>query len=180
MKKLLFACTLICSITAASAQSKQSLQLGIGFGSTLSYAGGYKSSPAISLAYEHLLPMEVGPGRIGVGAIVGYRTEKYNGGIANYESKWNNLLVAARGTYHLTKYLPENLDVYGAAQLGLRFETNKYNVPGENGTDVKDKWTRVHVGALVGARYFFTPQFAAFSELGYDLTIIKVGIAARF
>jgi hypothetical protein len=179
MKKLMLACALLCSITAATAQYKQAVQLGIGFGGTVHYAGGYKGSPAVSFAYEHLLPMEVGPGRIGVGAIGAYQTSKYDG--AGYESKWNNALVALRGTYHLTKFLPEKLDAYGVAQLGVRFETNKYESgTGENRITAKDKYTRVQPALLVGARYYFVPQFAAFSELGYDLTVIKIGVAARF
>ena len=171
-----------CGINAASAQApkfKQALQLGVGFGSTLGYAGGYKATPALSLAYEHLLPMQTGPGRIGVGAIVGIQSEKYDGGVAGYESKWNNSLVALRGTWHLEKYLPEELDVYGAAQLGLRFEKNKFKASASS-AETTDKNTRVHAGLLVGARYFFVPQFAAFSEVGYDLSIIKIGIAGRF
>lgn len=183
MKHVLLVCALFCGMHAASAQSapkfKQSLQLGIGFGSTLGYAGGYKSSPAISLAYDHLLPFQTGPGRIGVGAIVAYKTEKYDGGLFGYESKWSNALFALRGTWHLEKYLPENLDVYGAAQLGLRMEKNTFKLNSDRSEET-DKQTRVHAGLLVGARYFFAPQFAAFSEVGYDLTIIKVGIAARF
>ncbi|RPE09233.1 hypothetical protein EGT74_19730 [Chitinophaga lutea] len=182
MKHVLFVCALFCGMTTASAQSayfKQSLQLGVGFASTLGYAGNYKSTPAVSLSYEHMLPFQTGPGRIGVGAIVAFQSEKYDGGIAGYESKWNNSLFALRGTWHLEKYLPENLDVYGAAQLGLRFEKNKFKLSGET-AERTDKNTRVHAGLLVGARYFFHRNFAAFSEVGYDLAVIKVGIAARF
>lgn len=175
---------LLCSITAANAQLNKSLQLGIGFGSTLNYGSGYKIAPAFSLAYDHLLPKTYGPGRIGVGAIVAYRSARNKGADyegSGYKNKWNNLLTALRGTYHLTSFLPENVDVYGAVQLGARFETitNELDYSGE-WRKAKDKNTKVHVGVLAGGRYFFKPALAVFAEVGYDLTIFKLGVAGKF
>ena len=38
----------------------------------------------------------------------------------------------------------------------------------------------VRPSLLVAARYFFTPNIGVYSELGYDISIIKAGLSVKF
>jgi hypothetical protein len=40
--------------------------------------------------------------------------------------------------------------------------------------------SQAELSGFVGARYFFTDKMGAFSELGYDMSYLKVGLSARF
>lgn len=190
--KRIFTALLLCGIIGgASAQDKKNvIQAGIGFGNTLDYASGAKGMPTLNFTYERILPYKVGPGYFGAGITASYRSVKYDAFAYNEEgdpvsSKWkySNSVVALRGAYHLNSELIkiEKLDLYGALQLGARFWSSKYDgslVYGDN--NYKSKDTDVHFGFIAGARYFFTPSFGVYSEIGYDVTWIKLGVAGRF
>lgn len=154
------------------------INVGIGFGSTYSFNSSYSGFPALSVSYERIWPKEIGPGLLGVGAIVGYRSMSYKYDIGNnrYKNKFNTLLIAARGTYYWEKLVTEKYNVYGAALVGIRSEN--YNADG--GGFIDDNSVTPFVGAVVGGRYYFTPNISVFAELGYDISWTKAGISARF
>ncbi|WP_341839768.1 outer membrane beta-barrel protein [Chitinophaga caseinilytica] len=191
--KRIFTALLLCGIIGgASAQDKKNIiQAGIGFGNTLDYASGAKGMPTLNFTYERILPYKVGPGYFGAGITASYRSVKYTDHFFDYEDveasrkwKYSNSVIALRGAYHLNSELIkiEKLDLYGALQLGARFWSSK--VSGGTGdygdANFKSKDTDFHVGFIAGARYFFTPSFGVYSELGYDVTWIKLGVAGRF
>lgn len=197
MKRILFALLFSGIFGGAYAQDQKNVvQAGIGFGTTYSYGEfygmtGLKGMPTLHFAYERMLPYKVGPGYFGAGLVAAYRNTKSDLGEV-YDSegvpvsrkyKYSNALVALRGAYHLNNDLIkiENLDLYGALQLGVRFSNSRYEGSAEYGdVDLKYKDNNFHVGFVAGARYYFTKGFGAFSEIGYDVTWIKLGIAGRF
>ncbi|MGN7723519.1 hypothetical protein [Chitinophaga sp. 22620] len=158
------------------------INFGIGFGSTYSLHSDYSGFPALSVSYERIWPKEIGPGLLGVGAIVGYRSMNYkwNAGNNHYKNKFNTLLIAARGTYYWEKLVTEKYNVYGAALIGVRSENYKIDGGSVPGVFADDNSVHPFVGVVAGGRYYFTPNISAFAELGYDISWTKIGISARF
>ncbi|MGE7775998.1 outer membrane beta-barrel protein [Chitinophaga sp. NPDC101104] len=171
----------------AFAQVKKNvLQVGIGLGNALNYADEAKGMPTLNFTYERMLPFKAGPGYFGAGITASYRSvndDDYDQLLADapdYDWKFSNAVVALRGAYHLSSDLikDERLDVYGAAQLGARFYRSKYKGVGSSGTRTREN--EVHFGLVAGARYYFTPHFGMYSEVGYDVTWFKIGFSGRF
>lgn len=164
------------------------VNLGIGFGSTVTYGHGMKGFPSLSVSYEHILPKEIGPGLLGVGAIVAYRAASYKetvvdeeGPSGTYKFRYSNTYLGLRATYHWKGLLSEKYDIYGAAIAGVRLEKYKWDGPkSEFDSFYNYSHTKVFGGLVVGARYYFMPKVSVFSELGYDISWFKIGVSARF
>jgi hypothetical protein len=158
------------------------ISAGIGLGNTLFAFGSLYSTsvPPVWIAGDYCIREDLGPGNLGVGAILGYSAFKstytYSGD--KYGWKYTTLVIAARGTYHFTD-LVDKLDLYGGIDLGAKILTDKYY--GDN-TIVNN--TTLGSGLLLepfaGARYYFADNIAANAELGYGFAILKLGIAFKF
>lgn len=174
----------------------------IGYGSSW-YNGktsnGFIILPSIGVAYERGLT-HVGKFTLGLGASIGYQyasiktTDSYTSTSSSgsttsttADDKFSCVSVALRGALHFT-IIPK-LDTYGALGIGLN------NV----GFDVKETTETTsgygtsssHIGfklsqtdfrgvALVGGRYYLSPQLGLFAEFGYDQTYLKVGGVFKF
>lgn len=201
MKKvsLLFV-ALMLAFTVAQSQEKakssgdvfgkksSAINLGIGFGNTIYGGSGYSMGfPTISLSYEYgIVEVPMGSslkGVVSVGGIFGYGGSKYDYSYFGYgyDVKTNYFLVAVRGNYHFIFH--PKLDTYAGILLGYYFGSSKVtysagypsyydNYSGSDGG--------FHGGAYVGARWFFTPSFAAFSELGWSISIFTIGATYKF
>lgn len=168
---------------AAPAFDKGSKTIGIflGAGVDYSYNHGYFNEatssfiPAIGVYYDQGIIGNVGPGTIGIGGMVAYKGDhrKYKGDTYDY----NSVLVAVRGTYHLTILKDKNnkFDPYAGLTAGIRFSNFKNSY---------DSYTNNSpapiAGAFIGAKYNFTPAIGAFAEAGYDITLIRLGINFNF
>lgn len=170
------------SVNAPFVKGSNMLGLGIGFGGAYGYGFGASYSPAIAVVYDHGIINNVGPGTIGIGGIIGYKTARADYGyfLGNYKFRWTNIIVAARGTYHLTLLADKapKFDPYGGVMAGLRIET--FNDDGYGGPFDDDGGVYPAVGLFIGAKYNFSPHFGAFSELGYDVTLFKIGVHLAF
>jgi hypothetical protein len=121
-----------------------------------------------------------------IGAYAGYygRTYKYS----SYKNRWAITSFGARGTYHATPLIndlldanvpAEKWDLYGTVLLG--YEVYSYtwgdrtvNIDGYNSG-------RFILGPVIGARYFFSPKFGAFLELGRGAYgAASIGISGKF
>lgn len=153
--------------------------LGIGFG--LGYSYGFftttHSIPALSLSVERGVTDQVGPGVIGVGGLVGFRSYSWKSG--SYKGSWNNYLVAVRGTYHYNLFEVPKLDTYAGLSVGVRVESYSDNWS-DNYYSSSYGGTYLTSGIFLGARYMFTDKLGAFGELGYDMSLLKVGVTAKF
>lgn len=150
------------------------LSFGIGFGYAYGFVGGASSWPAISVSFEKGFRELTDIGIISLGGIVSLQHASVE------DLKWNDFIVGARGTLHVTKLDIDNVDVYGGASLGLRF----YSSPELVGIWPDWEWkseTSVgpFFGFFAGGRYFFTDKIAAFGEVGYDVAWFKLGISAK-
>ena len=190
MKKLsLF--MVFCFLVFASAQSQgdnfgegsSAINVGVGFGSTIYTGAGYSVGfPSISASYEYgIVEVPMGDqlkGIVGVGGLVGVGGSKYDYSYWNwgYKVTTTYFLVAARGNYHFIFH--DKFDPYAGLILGYYFGNSKVTYDagwpaGTPGYDENDGG--VHAGGYVGARWFFTPAIAVFSELGWNVSIFTVG-----
>ena len=187
MKKvslLLVLCMLV-FVTAQSqgdnfAKGSSAINLGVGFGNTI-YSGYNMGTPSISASYEYGI-VEIGMGSslkgiISVGGIIGYGGAKKDLGWGDLKS--NFFLVAARGNYHFIFH--EKFDPYAGVIIGYYFgnETWDYK-PGWESYSYDSNANGFHGGAYVGARWFFNPNWAVFSELGWNISIFTVGGTYKF
>ncbi|TGE27267.1 hypothetical protein [Hymenobacter metallicola] len=149
--------------------------LGVGYGYSI-VGSNYSSTPVMSVSFEHGIKEGLGPGTIGVGGLVGYRADTWK--YAGYRGTWSNTYVALRGTYHYNIFQTPKLDTYAGLTLGVRVFS--YSDNDDSSADYYSSSTYAHSGIFAGARYFFTNNIGAFAELGYDMSYLKVGLAAKF
>ncbi|GAA4382536.1 hypothetical protein [Hymenobacter koreensis] len=171
------------SATNNFVKGSTAINLGVGLGLGYGYYGGsLKATPAMSLSVERGFIEGLGPGTIGIGALIGYKGYSYDYGGSQYKAKWTNLLVSARGTYHYNILENPKLDTYAGISVGVRMQTWKDtyydNTPGLK--DYSSSSAYVTSGFFIGGRYFFTDNIGAFSEIGYDMNYLKLGLTAKF
>jgi len=163
--------------------------IGIGFGgnghsnysSYGAYSGSYQASPAFFGIYDHGTFPEVGPGTIGIGGTIAYRYS-FLSDYGGYDANWTDMVIAARGTYHLTLLKDKNnkFDPYGGVMIGMRFETYKNEIYDDFDTPYDENRVYPEAGIFVGAKYNFTKAFGAFAEFGFDFPLLKMGLNFNF
>ncbi|GIV31962.1 MAG: hypothetical protein KatS3mg030_264 [Saprospiraceae bacterium] len=126
----------------------------------------------------------------GVDALVGYSVSesprKYL--TDNAYATWTNtlLMLAVRPTVHFTRR--DNIDIYGGMAASLHYTRIEGNPGGdlsntrlaefENHLGIRDKVQPVFSGFL-GARYALTPQISFSAEVGFNVSILSVGVGYR-
>jgi hypothetical protein len=153
---------------------------GLGLGSNYYALGaGYSTlMPVIFVSGDYCLREDLGPGNLGVGAIMGYTSYKDTYAHSDYYWKVSTFMIGARGTYHFTE-LVDKLDLYGGISLGGKI------------VKVKTSYSELdayssHAGSGVlaeffgGARYYFTDNLAVMGELGYGIAWFKIGVSMKF
>jgi hypothetical protein len=153
-------------------------QVGIGIGGLGGFYGT-SSIPVISAGLDFGVHEFVS-----VGGVVGYTSSKYEGlfgfGNAAYSWKYTYITLGARGSYHFLQLPNEKLDLYGGLGLGFNIVSSKYTGTAVNQALITGaSGSYMFLGFHAGGRYFFSPNFAAYAELGYGLGILNVGIALR-
>ncbi len=161
-----------------------SMGLGGSYGSSV-YGYGYNYSkvnlPAIALIYDHGFFGDVGPGTIGIGAYIGYKYS-YLTNYGKYDANWTDLVIGIRGTYHLTILKDKNnkFDPYAGVLAGVRSHSYKNTYYDYDNTRYDRSRAYPATGVFVGAKYNFAKFFGAFAEVGYDISIIRVGLNFNF
>lgn len=186
MKKITLLLLLISGITAGTyaqnfSKGTTHLSLGAGIGGYFSYSyiGDFSSTPTIFVAVDHGIIDALGPGNLGVGGFIGYKSSKYEyySGFYNDIGKWTDFVIGARGNYHLILD-NESLDVYGGLSLGLVFQSYTFESddPFYTGYNFDTNSSFLYYALSVGGKYFFTENLGVFGELGYDVAWIKLGL----
>ena len=197
MRKTILLLTLLWSATAHNTWAKKTdsgvkpafdkgsttLGLCVGVGIDYDYYGTAVQLPAFGLVYDQGIIANVGPGTIGVGGLLAFKTAHYNYSYGGYKATWSNYIVGVRGTYHLTLLKDKNnkFDPYAGVLLGVRifryndtyyntWTYNPYNYGGAYFTK----------GVFVGAKYNFSKNFGAFAEVGYDISNARIGLNLNF
>ena len=147
----------------------------VGFGDAGYYGTG--ASPMIGLTAE------VGINdKISLGGTVGHSSSTYDYGSyygTDYKWTYGYTIVAARGSYHFGDQLNvENLDAYAGVELGYNM-VSVTSPSGFNGSYSVGA-SAVRAGVYGGGRYWFSPKFAGFGELGFGLGNVTLGLSTRF
>lgn len=162
--------------------------IGLGVG-----AGGlYGFGPVLMLNYDHGMGFKAGPGVVGIGAMVAYKSSLDNGAYSSFKWQRKAYTFAIRGTYHWNSWHKiDHLDVYAGVFAGLQVRTdnledyydNYYsNYYGYRYAGVYDSGKGVYpaVGVLVGAHWYFTDHFGVFAEAGSSVSNIGAGLTLKF
>ncbi len=159
------------------------ISAGIGIGSAIGSYTHSSQSPGFSIQYERGVWDVPGPGVISLGGYLGIKSYRYKHN--NYTENWNYTVIGIRGAYHYNdlkrfnnKFL-DKLDVYGGVMVSFNIlnYTNDYpsNYPYNN-----DYNSAPGASLFVGGRYFITNNFAVYSELGYGVSILNIGVSLKF
>ena len=175
------------------------INLGVGFGNSyykFNNRTGYEfgRTPVFLLSYEQPLRNKVGPGYIGVGGLFAFQNAHerfnydyyYNNGNHRYynQNTWNDYVIAGRATYHWDGLIAEKAEVYGGALIGVRISSYKYtsnNPDPYYKNEVLSEGSVYPVfGAFIGARYYFVPNVAVYSEIYSTVSFISAGFTFKF
>lgn len=164
----------------------------LGIGGHYSAYGSYSSmSPALGLFYERASNADVGPGVLGLGGLIAYKSlhsdDRYywpGYGYYNYDFRWTYLILGFRGAYHWNAWhkVPE-LDTYGGLMLSYNLVTFHDNTDYPNGyPDEYDYSSSSGMGLslYLGSRYYFSDAFGVSAELGYGIAVLNIGCQFKF
>lgn len=183
MKSLLLATLFAFGFLMVNAQDFEKgtkvLNLGLGLGGNYYSAwSGASHTPLLAGSFDvSVMDGLLGEGSLGIGGYIGYQSAKYDysGG---YGWKLTNMLIGPRGTFHYP--LVDKLDTYAGLLLGYHIVNWKYT--GDwGGIENNSTGNSVYFSGFVGARYYFTPKFGAYLELGSgSLGLANIGVALKF
>ena len=162
-------------------QGNNLIEGGLGLGL---YSGAYGSLafPPVAVVYEY-----GASDVISFGGGIGFQGSSYDDG---YGDKWSYSYVPimARIAFHPLNipglYAPvrSNLDLYGGLSFGYYIVnssvTYAYNIPGNNYYSAGGSYPGF--GLLLGARWYFTPQYAVFLEEGSGFGWFTIGLSMKF
>jgi hypothetical protein len=154
-------------------KNDKDLSFGIGFGTPWGIAGYSTVLPPLGVNFDYALRDDWGPGVFGVGGYAGLSSYKYT--YFGFNANYTTIMLTARATYHYT--FVDNLDTYGGAQLGFRAVSSSGD---DFGTFDPGGPNNVVNSLFVGARYYFSDEFAAYSELAWDIAFFTIGITYKF
>ncbi|MBS1948445.1 MAG: hypothetical protein JST47_11830 [Bacteroidetes bacterium] len=156
------------------------VNLGIGVGDVF-WGAGYSGAPvSFNASFDRGVTDKLGIGYIGAGGIIGYTSRTYNtysNGIT-YKTRYSGLLIGVRATYHfaLNGEISEKLDPYAGLVAGYVITSHSGDEnPYYNGPSA------FRPGAFAGAHYYFSPNFGAFAEVGYNvISVLNTGLTIKF
>jgi hypothetical protein len=128
------------------------------------YGSGYSGFLPLTVNVEYSIN-----DKFSVGGYGGYYSRSYK----SIDYRFTALSFGARGTFHASGVLnevldlninEEKLDLYGTVILGVH--TYSWNYGDTRTSALYDNGTGLRLGTSIGARYFFTPKFGAFFEVG--------------
>jgi hypothetical protein len=155
-------------------QGDKIFQAGVGLG----YGGLYGDStiPPISGTFE----MGYND-NISLGGFVAYTSSEdiwSTIGGEEYGWEYSYIGIGARGAYHYGLFDSENIDTYAGLTLGYNMVSVSTIGSGWSGSA---SGSYLLSGGFVGLRYFFQPNMAVFTELGYGgLGNAVVGLSFKF
>ncbi|MDR2388219.1 MAG: hypothetical protein LBD89_00320 [Tannerellaceae bacterium] len=143
------------------------VNLGIGVGSHIPIQASFEHS-----IIDGLIKGE--NGAIGVGGYTGWYS--YSDSYTEGKVSYSNFVLGVRGAFHYQ--FVDKLDTYAGVMLGYDIVSSKWK--GSGAFDGSVSSSEISTSAFVGARYYFTPSIAAYSELGYGISYLSLGVALKF
>ena len=121
---------------------------------------------------------DIGPGTLGIGALIGYSTYKETLTLLNDTYGWNftAIICVAKGAYHYE--FIDNFDIYAGMGAGLRYISDSYfGNPDYN--DASDSGIFPVFSIFAGGRYYLADGIAIFGELGYGIAWLSAGLTLK-
>ncbi|MDR1557649.1 MAG: hypothetical protein LBS88_11585 [Tannerellaceae bacterium] len=167
MKKMLFAGLFLLSMVAVNGQEifskgAQRVNAGIGVGTGIPVEVSYERSIIDGL-------IKGKNGAIGVGAYGGW----YHRSVSDWS--YNHYVLGARGAFHYQ--FIDKLDTYGGLMLGYNIATARWAGDGESIGAASG--SAFGYSLFVGGRYFFKPKLGVYSEVGYGISYLSVGVTFK-
>jgi hypothetical protein len=188
MKKLMLSAMIILIGLAGFSQSfekgSSAFNLGMGFVNTPYISTSYYEGffPSASVSYEYgiaKIPMgDKLTGVVGIGAYAGFCKSEYN--FFN-EDHYNcyDFEFGVRGNYHFI--FNEKFDPYAGIWIGGDIVSQQWHGEWAEPEGIYfAHGNGLAAGAYVGARYLFTDHFAVYSEVGWLISIVNVGVSFKF
>ena len=175
------------SLAQAFGPGDNIIGLGLGVGGSYNAYGSYNGvSPLITAHFEHGLGLKAGPGTIGAGAFIGYKTAHYRSDLYYpyyLDYRWTYVQFGARASYHWNDWHGiEQLDTYAGVLAGvsIRIESDNSYYPGYSNYLGPRTHHPFRHDVFAGARWYFSDSFAAYADLGYGLSNLCGGLSFKF
>jgi hypothetical protein len=161
---------------AQNAFNKKDMVLSAGVGLGLYGLYGSSTLPPIFVAFETGVA-----DKITAGGIVAYAGSSDDFGYGKW--KYSYIVISARGSYHFLEN-NKNIDAYAGAGLGYdivsssvewKTSADEQRYGGFYSASASYFFFDVHVGA----RYYFSPKFAAMGEVGYGVGFLRLGVSYK-
>jgi hypothetical protein len=195
MKKTAFFLMVLFVSTLSKAQDEKcftkgtsAINLGVGIGNSINYNANSDVRPIFTGSYEYAVA-KAGPGIIGVGVSVSclsYSNPSPDPILFGYTPNYiyknisTTVVVGLRASYHPDFFVGKKYDVYGVIQLNVYNYINSSTSDNPNYPSTHNNSVQIYPSLLIGARYFFVPNFGVFSEFGFDFSVIKAGVSLKF
>jgi hypothetical protein len=132
---------------------------------------GVGSAFTFGADYERGVTDKMGPGTIGVGAMVDYWTYSFNYPFALGDFSYNYVSIGFTGNYH---FILDDHRWDPFAGLVLGYYVVNVSTPAGNYTGFEG--SRAYLGLVGGIRYAFTPRLDGQARLGFGPYILAVGV----
>ncbi len=177
---LLFSIVFVSKVSAqnnAFSSGTIGINAGLGFGSN-TWGNGFM--PTFNLAGDYAIKDVINDGgSISLGAFFGIGGNKSE----------NNFRLGVRGALHYT--FVDKLDTYGGIAMGVKHSKGKDNDPSNGYGSLLGGWDDDDEGGkethftfipiFAGARYMFTDQFGAYSEVAISkFAYLQIGVSVLF
>ena len=177
---LLFSIVFVSKVSAqnnAFSSGTIGINTGLGFGSN-TWGNGFM--PTFNLAGDYAIKDVINDGgSISLGAFFGIGGNKSE----------NNFRLGVRGALHYT--FVDKLDTYGGIAMGVKHSKGKDNDPSNGNGSLLGGWDDDDEGGkethftfipiFAGARYMFTDQFGAYSEVAISkFAYLQIGVSVLF
>lgn len=150
----------------ASYRSHKNVYVNLGVGLATYYGGGFPVGVSVEADVKN---------NFSVGGSLDY----YHYNYGYYSSGYNFVYMGARASYHLGEALnvqSSSFDPYIGASLGFRYAGSGYSDYYYSSSYNSGLWVGLHLGA----RFMFSPKVGAFTEVGYGVSAVKLGLTAKF
>lgn len=182
MKKvlLLLAVAFLMLATSFKAQaiedpnSKGTMVLGL-------HAGFYPGVGA-NATFDYTLVDSWWKGHFTLGGYAGFNSRYFH--YDYYNDRWTNFALMPRATYGLN--ITKDFEVHAGVMLGVSFHSYRYiykeGYPVPQNTPSKGSSVHFSHGEIIGARYYFTPNFGVEAEFNYTgwMSYFNAGVTFRF
>jgi hypothetical protein len=147
---------------------------GVGMGAFLFYFPFQNYTPTPTVTVDHAMK-QVGSGELGVGFVTGFRELDVR--YRSTPAVWSQYVGGATLSYYPDALQGDTYDLYASIHAGVAY--NHYNDPKDILESSYSNHMGIYAAAVLGGRYYFTNNIAAFGEAGIDLDWVKVGLSFR-